>query len=167
MNETLFIAVAIILSVSIVVVLLSRQAGKAKRLKKDEMLGVYKDIVSGNNLNISEEVILPTRVLAIDAAHKAFVSVYYHTVPVYDVVRLDNRVSCRVKKVGDNNSGKDKAAPVTGNNVKEVYLSFTMSGGTEINVPFYNEVYDGILDKMDLVAMAEEWQKKLTMLIKS
>jgi hypothetical protein len=167
MNETLFIAVAIILSVSIVVVLLSRQAGKVKRLKKDEMLGVYKEIVSGNNLHISEEVILPTRVLAIDAANKVFVSVYYHTVPVYDVVRLDNRVSCKVKKIGDKNPGQDKKTPTTGNNVKEVYLSFTMSGGSEINVPIYNEVYDGILDKMDLTAIAEDWQKKLVLLIKS
>jgi len=45
--------------------------------------------------------------------------------------------------------------------ISDIYLSFMSKGNLILDVPTFNEIHDGLLEKMNLMSVAEKWQQKI------
>lgn len=166
MNGTILIAMIMLSVIGFVVLLFAVQSRRMNDKKKNEMLQVYNSLVTKNDLDIIEEDKLANRIFAIDPVKKVFVFVYNFSEPVYDIIRLDNSMVCKIKSTGSKiaiKKGKGKTSYEE--HISDIYLSFMSKGNLIIDVPVYNEIHDGLLEKMNLLAIAEKWQQKINTVV--
>ena len=148
MDGTILIAAIMLGIIGFVVLLFIMQSRRMNDKKKNEMLQVYNSLVTKNDLDILEEDKLANRILAIDPIKKVFVFVYNFSEPVYDIIRLDNSIVCKVKSTGSRIAiKKGKGQTLYEEHISDIYLSFMSKGNLIMDVPVYNEIHDGLLRK--------------------
>lgn len=167
MNETYFIALIIIVVITVSIALFVFQSRKISKRRTAEMTDIYNDIVLKDKLNIVVEEKTDSKIFALDPLKKVFVFVYNYDQPVYDIVRLNNIYDCIVKKTGNRIEVSAGRKTLAEEHVTEVYLSFVLNDKSVTDIPVYNEIRDSIGEKMKLTALATDWQKKLKAVIAS
>ncbi|MES2702056.1 MAG: hypothetical protein V4649_05425 [Bacteroidota bacterium] len=162
MNSILLVSLLIVLPlVLIVVVVLIRSKRNAAR-KKNEILKVYREIVSADQLEISEELILYNKILALDRKNKVFIFLHNHDEPVYDVIHLNGLSGCRIEKKGTGLANRRQGKAVSEFHVNEIRIYFLSHDSVLANLLLYSEILDGQPEYLALSKVAEDWQRKLS-----
>ena len=162
MNGTILMTFIILSLIGIAVFFFVAQSRRTNRKRRNELLVVYDSIIVKNNLRITYENKLNNRILGLDIDKNIFVFVYDFGAIVKDIVQLNSSVTCKLKSVGMKiPTRKEKGKTIYEEHISEVYLSLSVNGTAIADVPMYSEIHDGILEKMNLLSLAEDWQQKI------
>lgn len=160
MDGTMWIALGIVGFIVFVVILVAMKFKSKAVKRKLEMLDTFNRIVAGEKLVISQKEMLSNKILAIDETKKIAVFVVNHEEVQYDIIELSMIDDCKIKSMGSKMTEKKKnGRTITEEYVNEVYLSLTAANKSVKDVPIYNEVHDGVLEKMTLTSVAKKWRE--------
>jgi hypothetical protein len=165
MDGTYIIAIAITLIVVVTVALFSIQSRKNAKKKSSEMVQIYNNIVQKEGLTIVHEERLDNKIFALDPLRKVFLYIYSYERPVYDIIQLNNFSSCKMVNKDSTGSSSFKGKTISPENTTRVDLSFMLNSEPVIAVPVYNEIQDGLADKLKLAGIANDWQNKINAVI--
>jgi hypothetical protein len=159
MDATILIAIAIVAVIALVVLLVIIKSKQQAAKRKSEMQEVFDHMVAEEGLSISQKEILTNKILAIDELKMILLFVHNLNGVQYDVIQLATINDCKVTRKGtriveNTKSGK----PLSEEHISEIQLSLLLENRSVIDIPVYIEVYDGLLEKQNLTAVAEKWQ---------
>ncbi len=157
--EGILIALMVLGIVALVVVAITLKAKKQDVTRQQEMAETFRRIISDEHLHIHHISVLRHKILGIDELKMVLVFVQNHGDIRYDIIEFGNVHDCIVKKATRRRMG----IPKMGNQLFEghicgIDLSLQSDGKTVIDIPIYSEPRDGIKEKSNLTAVAEEWQ---------
>ncbi len=167
MSSTLLVSLFILLPLVIIIAVVYINSTNNRKKKKDELMKLYNEIISADNLKITEVLILSDKIFAVDPEKKVFVFLHNHDEPVYDIIHLEGMSGCKIEKKGTNISARVQGKAVTELHVNEVYLSFLSRDSVLTNVRVYSEILDGQQEYCALTKVGADWQHKLNEVIKS
>lgn len=159
MDGTLFIAMAMVLVIIMAVlafVLVARQQAKKENQKITQQL---KNIAERHNLEIGHKEKLRSRIIAMDK-NRTTLLYFDSKIDLHHLLSLAEITGVTVEKKGKNistkvNSGKSSAEE----HIDSIELAIRMQNKETISLPFYIEIYDGILEMLPLKAKAEKWKE--------
>lgn len=159
MDGTMWIATGIVGFITLIVVFVAIKSKSVATKRKLEMLNTFNRIVADEKLIISQKEILNNKILAIDETKKIAVFIVNHGEVQYDIIQLEMISDCKIKSIGSKMIGKNKSGRTMSEEyVNEIYLSLIAANRSVKDVPIYNEVQDGVLEKMALNAIAQKWR---------
>lgn len=159
MDGTMWIAIVIVGFITLMMVLVAIKSKSVATKRKLEMLDTFNRIVADEKLFISQKEILNNKILAIDETQKIAVFVVNHGEVKYDIIQLEMISDCKIKSMGSKLTEKKKnGRTMSEEYVNEIYLSLIAANKSVKDVPIYNEVQDGVLEKMTLIDVADKWR---------
>lgn len=167
MSSTLLISMFVFLPLVIIVSVILFNSKRNKKRRKSEIENVYKNIISGDQLKITEELILFNKIFAVDPEKKVFVFLHNHDEPIYDIIHLNGLSGCQIERKGTNLVTKNQGKLVSELHVNELYISFLSRDSVFAKLRVYSEIFDGQQEYGALTKVAEYWQHKLDDVIKS
>ncbi len=159
MDGTMWIAIGIVGFITLMMVLVAIKSKSVATKRKLEMLDTFNRIVADEKLFISQKEILNNKILAIDETQKIAVFVVNHGEVKYDIIQLEMISDCKIKSIGSKLTEKKKnGRTMSEEYINEIYLSLIAANKSVKDVPIYNEVQDGVLEKMTLIDVADKWR---------
>lgn len=159
MNGTMWIALGIVGFITLIVILVAIKSKSMATKRELKMLDIFNRIVADEKLIVTQKEILGNKILAIDEVQKIAVFVLNTGDVQYDIIQLAMINDCKIKSTGSRVVEKKKNGQTKAEEyVNEVSLSLIAANNSVKDVQIYNEVHDGILEKMALIAIAEKWR---------
>lgn len=159
----MFVFLPLVIIVSVILF----NSKRNKKRTRSEIENVYKNIISGDQLKITEELILFNRIFAVDPEKKVFVFLHNHDEPIYNIIHLNVLSGCQIERKGTNLVTQNQGKLVSELHVNELYISFLSRDSVFEKLRVYSEIFDGQQEYDALAKVAEHWQHKLDDIIKS
>lgn len=154
MNSTLSIGLLIVLAVLLVIVLLMAISRREQKKIVTKMGKIYNDLIDRNNLTIDSKEDFRKRIIAVDRVNEQllFVDLSGEEERSF-LVDLPEVVLCRLVK----NERPEKG------HITKILLECALKGKKEavIQLPFYDELTDSLMDLPYLSKKADYWKQKI------
>lgn len=160
MSGTILIAIAMVGAIVLTVFLFIIHGKKQKAKKQAELRRTFKQAGEENGLLISYKEEHSNMILAIDELKMLLLFTRHDNEAVQnEIIPLERVTDCFVKKTGVKitNGGKGVAEE----HVSAVHLSFKFMNAADADLLIYNEVHDGLFEKIPLTRLAENWQQRI------
>ncbi|MEO6830859.1 MAG: hypothetical protein ABI378_01435 [Chitinophagaceae bacterium] len=162
MLHTLLIALATIGSIAAILVFLMSITRRQKRKKMQHLKAEFHALLEQYQLHPDHSQFFEHRIFGLDSTAGVFVFVQDDEALPQAVIHLAEVQDCKLWKDGveiKHKNGKQKET--SEEYISAIGLSFHRKGGIITNVPVYTEVLDGILEKIPLHNIAEQWQLRI------
>ena len=156
MQDISFVALAIVISIIVIIAMLVIRMRILTEGQRQQLDAAYTRNIREHGLNISDVQKLPNRILALDNTKR--VVLYLNNSEGY--VRED---LVHLKKVSDSRivEKRNHGGSAADASVREVVLSLLLKDGSEIGLPIYSQVHDGLNNRIPMARIAEHWQSRL------
>lgn len=163
MLHTILIALATIGGVTVLLIALMAVTRRQKRRKMEKLQQEYQQLIEANNLNPSYSQVFDHRILALDSKAGAFIFAQHDPQLPHGIIHLSEVQNCSLWKDGISISRSSKTnKSTTEEYINTIGLAFQRKGNNKpIHVPIYSEVLDGVLEKIPLHNIAEQWQLRI------
>lgn len=162
MLHTLLIALATIGTIAAILFLLITFTRRQHRKKLQHLKADYHSLLEQHQLHPDHSQFFEHRIFALDSNAGVFVFVQDDESLPNAVIPLSEITDCRIWKDGVEIKRKiGKQKEVTEEYINAMGLSFHRKSGLVVKVPVYTEVLDGVLEKIPLSNIAEQWQLRI------
>lgn len=162
MLHTLLTALATIGIITAILVFLMAITRRQKRKKMQQLKADYNSLVELHQLHPDHSQVFEHRIFGLDTTAGVFVFVQHDDILPQAAISLAEVQDCKIWKDGveiNRKNGKIKEA--NEEYISAIGLAFHRRGGVVIKVPVYTEVLDGVLEKIPLHNIAEQWQLRI------
>lgn len=168
MDQTIWIAVLILLCMALIVAALVMQARKTTRRQQLLLQDELNRAVARQQLSIDWKETFRNRIIAMDTAERVLLYIRLednHT--RYDLIDLDMVKSCEVVEAGSQYLEKGKKGKMQAKvHVNGIQLQLHTANGPHLDISFYSEAEDGALAMKELESKAQEWRMAINALRK-
>lgn len=168
MDQTIWIAVLILLCMALVVAALIMQARKTTRRQQLLLQDELNRAVARRQLSIDWKETFRNRIIAMDTAERVLLYIRLednHT--RYDLINLDMIKGCEVVQASNQYLEKGKKGKMQAKvHVNGIQLQLHTANGPHLDIVFYSEVEDGALAMKELENKAQEWRMAINALRK-
>lgn len=162
MNSTLPIALIVIAVITAIVAALIIISKRNSRAQRTAMREAYQQLLSKFNIKPAVEEEFTNRIIGLDTSKKLFVAFLPTTDKGHEVVDLREVTDCKVRKEGLTVSRSTKVGrPAPDEYINGLSLSLLLRNGTAVDVPVYNEMVDGLEEKIRLCGVADNWAQRI------
>lgn len=153
MNNHLLIGAATCIALLLPVVLIILRGRQLRKKKQILLTGLMDQVASREKLFITERQLWRNRIMGMDRINKMLVLIWIHDSKVEEqLIALDEINHCSVFQ---QISGKSHIQAIL------LELNFHSKQRSPLQIPFYEEIQDGIFEMKRLAERAEYWKKVL------
>ena len=161
MDGTLFIAAAMVLIIVAAVLAFVLVAKNQSKKEKQKIAQQLNDIAKRHNLHIGEQEQIKNRVIAMDKDKTTLIYIdsandIHHLIEIAEITKVE------VAKKGKNISHDKRGKLTREEHIDSIELALSIRNREVVYLPFYVEVYDGILDMLPLKEKAEQWRQRIS-----
>jgi len=154
MNNHLLIGAATCVALLLPVVLIILRGRQIRKKKQTLLTNLMDQIANREKLFITERQLWRNRVMGMDRINKMLVLIWIHDSKVEEyLIALDEINYCSVFQ---QTSGKSHIRAIL------LELTFRSKQRSPLQIPFYEEIQDGIFEMKRLAERAEYWKKALS-----
>lgn len=154
MSPTTYIAVFIVAFLFLIGITISWFNQKKKKTERKKLLKEFENFAIKNHLSIDKKQELHQSIIGIDRLNLKFVFFDNCSTPAsFYVMKLEDISTCRLIKQKNLSNGY----------INHISLNFTFKQkkSPDINIPFYDALYDDIFKIMRLSKEASYWEKRV------
>jgi hypothetical protein len=162
MIHTILFALGIIFLIAVAIALIALYGRMATRKKKAELTDLYNHIVFNHSLDITIQDRFTNRLIAVDEVKKILLYIDNSQALNVQLIKLKDVAHCKIGNSGiEVIERKSQGRSALEDHSKDLSITIVLRNRSVIDLPIYNEMQDGPLQRSRLMDLAGTWVSRI------